>query len=58
MNTDWKTDKPSKAGNYLVTFRLMEYRCIECCYFDGERWDKGSYDEVLAWMELPEIYRG
>ena len=57
--TDWVTDKdPDVEGHYFVTFSLLGFRCREVCYFDGKRWNKGSYDAVVAWMELPEVYRG
>ena len=47
---------PQTSGDYLVTFQLIDIRPIEVCYFDGNTWDKGGYDRVLAWMPLPEPY--
>lgn len=47
---------PDHEGNYLVTFQLLSIYPVEVCYFDGSVWDKGQYDEVLAWMSLPESY--
>lgn len=44
---------PEYKGDYLVTFKLLFTYPIEVCYFDGQAWDKGQYDAVLAWMPLP-----
>ena len=48
---------PDHKGDYLVTFKLLFTYPIEVCYFDGQAWDKGQYDAVLAWMPLPEPYK-
>lgn len=47
---------PKKNGEYLVTFRLHIIKCIDVSYYDGHAFDTGLYDEVLAWMPLPEPY--
>lgn len=48
---------PEHKGDYLVTFKLLFTYPVEVCYFDGQVWDKGQYDAVLAWMHLPEPYQ-
>lgn len=48
---------PEHKGDYLVTFKLLFTYPVEVCYFDGQAWDKGQYDAVLAWMPLPEPYK-
>ena len=48
--------QPEYEGDYLVTFKLLFTYPVEVCYFDGQAWDKGQYDDVLAWMPLPEPY--
>ena len=49
---------PKDEGDYLVTFKLSFMNFIEVCTFNKAGWDKGGYDEVVAWMTLPEPYRG
>lgn len=49
---------PKKAGDYLVVFRYMWIYRREVCYFDGNTWDKGEYDEVIKWQYLPNIEEG
>lgn len=49
---------PEKDGDYLVTFQLLWLKPIEVCHFENGVWDKGNYEDVLAWQELPEPYRG
>ena len=49
---------PEHKGDYLVTFKLLFTYPVEVCYFDGQAWDKGQYDAVLAWMPLPKPYKG
>ena len=48
---------PEHKGDYLVTFKLLFTYPVEVCYFDGQAWDKGQYDAVLAWMPLPKPYK-
>lgn len=47
---------PNKYGDYLVTFRISFMNFIEVCTFNKAGWDKGGYDEVIAWMPLPKPY--
>jgi hypothetical protein len=47
---------PDKDGDYLVTFKLLFTRPVEVCTFSNGHWDKGAYEDVLAWMPLPEAY--
>jgi len=49
--------QPEYESDYLVTFKLLFAYPVEVCYFDGQAWDKGQYDDVLAWMPLPESYK-
>lgn len=49
---------PKDEGEYLVTFKLSFMNFIEVCTFNKAGWDKGGYDEVIAWMPLPEVYQG
>ena len=49
---------PEKDDDYLVTFQLLWLKPIEVCHFENGVWDKGAYERVLAWMPLPESYRG
>ena len=49
---------PENEGDYLVTFKLSFMNFIEVCTFNKAGWDKVGYDEVVAWMPLPEPYRG
>ena len=49
---------PEDEGDYLVTFKLSFMNFIEVCTFNKAGWNKGGYDEVIAWMPLPEPYRG
>lgn len=48
---------PETEGDYLITFRLG-YLPLEVCYFEADGWTLFEHDEVLAWMELPEPYKG
>lgn len=49
---------PENEGVYLVTFKLSFMNFIEVCTFTKAGWNKVGYDEVIAWMPLPEVYRG
>jgi hypothetical protein len=49
---------PDKDGDYLVTFKLLFTRPVEVCTFSNGYWDKGAYEEVLAWQPLPEPWKG
>lgn len=49
---------PEENGDYLVTFKLSFMNFIEICTFNKAAWDKGGYDEVIAWMPLPPSYQG
>lgn len=58
--TEWipvRERLPEHKGDYLVTFKLLFTYPVGVCYFDGQAWDKGQYDAVLAWMPLPEPYK-
>lgn len=48
---------PDKDGDYLVTFKLLFTRPVEVCTFSNGYWDKDGYEDVLAWMPLPEPWR-
>ena len=49
---------PEDEGDYLVTFELSFMNFVEVCTFNKYGWDKGGYDEVIAWMPSPEPYYG
>ena len=49
---------PDKDGDYLVTFKMLSIYPIEVCRFHNGAWDSAPYDEVVAWMPLPEPYKG
>ena len=49
---------PEDEGDYLVTFELSFMNFVEVCTFNKYGWDKGGYDEVIAWMPSPEPYQG
>lgn len=53
---------PTKAGSYLICTRdnYLGYRKIKLSYFDPKyAWDDvENYETVIAWMPLPEPYRG
>ena len=48
---------PEVDGDYLVTFKLSFMNFIEVCTFNKAGWNKGGYDDVIAWMPLPESYK-
>lgn len=52
---------PDEFGEYLVTKKAIGWNCEEynlndIAYFDNEGFHKA--DKVLAWMPLPEPYKG
>ena len=54
---DWKFGNPEKPGRYIVT---LEGASMECDW-TGARWHHPNaplvtFDEVTAWMEMPEPY--
>lgn len=56
-------DLPQKSGRYLaiVTFGKNKFQIVEILVFkkDRNRWFRqGRGNEVIAWRELPEPYKG
>lgn len=54
---EWKTGNPEKSGRYIVT---LEGAVMECDW-TGNHWHHPNkpnlmFDEVTAWMEMPEPY--
>ena len=53
---------PEKFGDYLVSVKRHGWNCEEHIENDIAYWDdlEGFHkaEEVLAWMPLPEIYKG
>lgn len=62
MQKKWNTQKPTQPGRYLVTKidrwdGTLVLDIAEWYAVGGEmRWNKAS--EVIAWMSLPEPYKG
>lgn len=58
--SDRLPDKPEYRENGYI---VQRERVVEpfSAYWDGERWtneDDGVIDKVMAWMPLPEPYKG
>lgn len=55
---DWHTGCPVREGRYLVTITWMGKRLVFTDYWiEPLGWDEW-HDDVVAWAELPEPYRG
>ena len=50
---------PKNEGTYLIIKSIHDCNSVDICYFDGEDFiDKyGIYNDVTAWMPLPEPYK-
>lgn len=44
IRTDWPSDVPARAPHLRMTFRLIEYRCLDCGHIG---WTKHSDAERL-----------
>ena len=60
---------PEESGQYLITVKYKPVEGYEDVYaehgeWDGEEWDNfcfghcGEVESIVAWMPLPEPYRG
>ena len=59
---------PQKSGNYIVTERRYsvddrkhegKYQTIvEEVRFTGEKWERAKFFDIIAWMPLPEPWKG
>ena len=53
---------PGSSGNYLVSVKSIGWNCKEYVVNDIAYWDSSEgfhkADEVIAWMPLPEPYKG
>lgn len=59
---EWRTDKPTMPGLYLVTVKLyMDEKPVDVTtHFSN--WHQGEWlgvkdEDVIAWAKLPEPYR-
>ena len=60
---------PEESGQYIITVKYVHVDGYEDLYaehgeWDGDRWDMfclghcGEVDGIIAWMPLPEPYKG
>lgn len=74
VNKEWQTGKPKERGKYLVTmecwvrdkeryvdiayYGIMYGEKHECFYQSDSEWGDCKLERVLAWMPLPEPWKG
>ena len=49
---------PDEADYYFITHKYIDDEETEMDYWDGKEWQTTKPEYVLAWMPLPEPYKG